>query len=233
VFATHLHDLVNIDTVNTLDNVKVYHLSVEYDNQSKRLIYDRKLKTGNGSTLYGLEVCKSLDLDAEFLQLANSVRHKLLDTHENILSTTSNHNKYNKRVYVDKCQVCGDKANEIHHIAQQKDADSNGYIGSFHKNDKFNLVCLCEACHDQVHHGNLVIQGYKQTSDGVVLDFHNATKTPIASTEVSTLEQEIQNLMSKNPRLKKVEAVKILQTKFKDISKYKIEKSLKMLLAST
>jgi len=240
VFATHLHDLVNIENVKTLNNVRVYHLSVEYDNQSKRLIYDRKLKEGNGSTLYGLEVCKSLDLDAEFLQLANSVRHKLLDTHENILSTTSNHNKYNKRVYVDKCQVCGDKASEIHHIAQQKDADSNGYIGTFHKNEKFNLVSLCEACHDQVHHGNLVIKGYKLTSEGVVLDFHetfaessSTMKIPIASTEVSTLEQEIQNLMSKTPRLKKVEAVKILQTKFKDISKYKIEKSLKMLLATT
>jgi hypothetical protein len=136
--------------------------------------------------------------------------------------------------------VCGDKASEIHHIAQQKDADSNGYIGTFHKNDRFNLVCLCESCHDKVHHNNLVINGYKQTSEGVVLDFHetsdsanNTMKTSVISAQVQTLEQEIQKLMSESPRLKKSEAVKILQTKFKDISKYKIEKTLKMVLATT
>lgn len=231
VFATHLHDLVEIEEVKAQNNVKVYHLSVEYDPQTKRLVYDRRLKEGNGSTLYGLEVCKSLDLDTEFLQLANRVRHKLLDTHENIISTSSNQNKYNKDVYLDKCQVCSAKATEIHHISQQKEADDNGYIGTFHKNDKFNLVCLCEKCHDQVHHGNLVIRGYSQTSDGVVLDYTKAlseTTTPSSQQHVDvTLEGEIHKLLTSSIRLKKGEIVKVLQTKFEGMSKYKIEKMLK------
>ena len=63
VFATHLHDLVNIDDVKSLANVKTYHLSVTFDEKKKTLVYDRKLKEGNGSTLYGIEVCKSLDLE--------------------------------------------------------------------------------------------------------------------------------------------------------------------------
>jgi DNA mismatch repair protein MutS len=235
VFATHLHDLVEIDEVKAQDNVKVYHLSVEYDPQTKRLVYDRKLKEGNGSTLYGLEVCKSLDLDTEFLQLANRVRHKLLDTHENILSTSSNQNKYNRGVYVDKCQVCGAKASEIHHISQQKEADENGYIGTFHKNDRFNLVSLCDTCHDRVHHGNLVIHGYSQTSQGVVLDYsHEASKSASQATSSSnqSIEEEIHKLLTPSTTLKKSEIVKVLQTKFRDMSKYKIEKMLKAVMTS-
>ena len=40
---------------------------------------------------------------------------------------------------------------EIHHLSPQKDADDNGFIGSFHKNHTANLVSICEECHDQLH----------------------------------------------------------------------------------
>jgi hypothetical protein len=40
---------------------------------------------------------------------------------------------------------------EIHHIAQQKDADVHGFIGSFHKNHHANLMSLCEKCHTMCH----------------------------------------------------------------------------------
>jgi DNA mismatch repair protein MutS len=238
VFATHLHDLISIPEVKSLDNVNVFHLAVEYDIQTKRLVYDRKLKEGNGSTLYGLEVCKSLDLDNEFLALANKVRHKLLDTHENILASTSNKNKYNKQVYVDNCQVCGQKAHEIHHISQQKYADEHGYINSFHKNDKFNLVCLCEECHDKVHHGGLTINGYKHTSEGVTLDFEFKATTSTSTTATVTattkeanqsLVDDIKLLYQQSPRLKKVDMIKTMLTKHHDVTKYKIEKLLREL----
>lgn len=222
MFATHLHDLVNISEVNSLTNVKTYHLSVEYDTKSKKLIYNRQLQEGNGSTLYGLEVCRSLDMDKEFLELANSVRHQLLNTHSNILPSTSNNNKYNKKVYLDRCQICNNKAQEIHHIQQQKDADENGFIGSYHKNSKFNLVCLCEKCHDQVHNGTLEIYGYRQTSDGIELDF--VLKEP--EKRFNSIKDDIKELLNQNPPPKKKDVITFLMQKH-NVSKYKIEKEIK------
>ena len=40
---------------------------------------------------------------------------------------------------------------ETHHILPQKDADSDGFIGTIHKNHKANLMALCEKCHDKLH----------------------------------------------------------------------------------
>ena len=50
------------------------HMVVEYDEKSGDLIYNRKLQNGSGTRLYGLEVCKSLSMPKEFLNLANSLR---------------------------------------------------------------------------------------------------------------------------------------------------------------
>ena len=44
------------------------HMEVKYDHQKDILIYDRKLKDGPGNSMYGLEVCKSLNLSPNFLQ---------------------------------------------------------------------------------------------------------------------------------------------------------------------
>ena len=50
------------------------------------------------------------------------------------------------------CEICNKKmGEEIHHLSPQKDADDNGFIGSFHKNHTANLVSICEECHDQLH----------------------------------------------------------------------------------
>ena len=46
---------------------------MEYDQSRDLLIYDRVLKPGNGPTIYGLEVCKAMDLDAEFIATADSI----------------------------------------------------------------------------------------------------------------------------------------------------------------
>jgi 5-methylcytosine-specific restriction endonuclease McrA len=39
----------------------------------------------------------------------------------------------------------------VHHLQPQKDADDEGMIGAFHKNNLANLVTLCESCHDEMH----------------------------------------------------------------------------------
>jgi DNA mismatch repair protein MutS len=232
IFATHLHDLITIPIVKQLKNVKTYHLSVEYDNNQQVLIYDRKLKQGNGSSLYGLEVCKSLDLEKDFLDIANTVRQGILNIEKKIISETSNNNKYNREVYKDKCNICNEKAVEIHHINEQQNADADGYIdGRFHKNDKFNLVCLCERCHDDVHNGKLEIRGYIQTSAGVVLDYTMVEKKETNDNQNDGIETEINKLMTSHPTMKKKDLILTIKQKYKDtiISSYRIEKIIKAL----
>tara|TARA_B100000963_G_C22575297_1_gene648111 strand:- start:237 stop:1502 length:1266 start_codon:yes stop_codon:yes gene_type:complete len=165
IFATHLHGLDTITEVNELPHVKAYHLSVEYCRTSERLIYDRRMKEGSGSSLYGLEVCKAMDMDSDFLELANRIRKREAGENETLLGE-ENKSHYNSKIYIDTCAICDNKAEETHHIKYQKDADTNGFIGHIHKNNKSNLVPLCKECHKKETYGKINIIGWIDTSDG-------------------------------------------------------------------
>jgi DNA mismatch repair protein MutS len=174
MFATHLHELTKIEEVTSLLNVKMNHLSVRYDSTTNDIIYERKLQDGPCETLYGLEVCKSLDLDPSFLECANKIRHSIMNEPKKLVPAFPS--KYNKQVYKTKCKVCNRTAKDIHHIRFQKDADENGRIEHFHKNSKFNLVDLCERCHHEVHTNKLTIHSYSQTSSGIKLIFEHSSQ---------------------------------------------------------
>lgn len=199
VFATHLHDLMKIPEVRDLSNVQVYHLSVVYDEKNKKLVYNRKLEKGNGSTMYGIEVCKSLDLDPGFLQLANHIRQ----SYTGILREISDQkpSRYHASVMVSMCGVCKvQPADEVHHIKQQAHADAQGYIGCHHKNAPHNLIPLCTSCHDRVHHGALQIQGYVQTSQGVelaVMDAASADQPTSNQVIIARYQEAIQRFQKK------------------------------------
>lgn len=170
IFASHLHDLVDLPQLQSLPGLKVYHLSVLYDEASKRLVYHRKLEPGRGNTLYGLEVCKALDLDPAFMELAQEIRHHVLKMESNIVSTKKS--RYNRKLFRGYgCGVCGcPNISEVHHIIEQNKADARGVIaGRFKKNALHNLVYLCQACHQNVHAGDLTVKGYVQTSEGRAL----------------------------------------------------------------
>jgi len=79
IFATHLHEIINYEEIETLQNVALKHMSVFYDKAKDLLVYDRILKDGPGDNMYGLEVCKSLNLPQNFLEEANKIRMKYLD----------------------------------------------------------------------------------------------------------------------------------------------------------
>ena len=66
VMATHLHGLVNIKKVMNLTNVKMFHLTVEYDNVNDVLIFNRLLKEGSGDSFYGLTIAKYIMKDDAF-----------------------------------------------------------------------------------------------------------------------------------------------------------------------
>ena len=155
LFATHFHQIVKYEELKSLEKIKLYHMSVLYDNERKRLIYDRKLKEGPGESMYGLEVCKSLNLPNEFLDRAHELRIKYNDTHKSILDMDISN--YNSKKLKNFCEICREKMGiEIHHLQYQMDSKKkNKFIennnNNFHMNHKANLISICNDCHDEIH----------------------------------------------------------------------------------
>lgn len=84
VFATHLHQLNDIKQVQSLKSVINLHLGVVYNKEEDKLMFNRKLEEGSGSTVYGLEFAKSLHMDGEFLKNAEDIRKELTGDYENV-----------------------------------------------------------------------------------------------------------------------------------------------------
>lgn len=172
ILATHLHQLDDIPLINELTTITNVHLSIIYDEDKDKLIYNRKLQSGSGSSVYGLEFAKSLKLPEKFIKRAYEIRSSF----SNDLSETENlakkkKSKYNTSVFVGSCSLCSRKAEDVHHINEQHKADENGMIDHFHKNHKHNLLPLCKSCHDKVHNGEIIISGFMKTSNGLELIF--------------------------------------------------------------
>ena len=175
IFATHLHELCNIKQVTKLEKVKMFHLKVIFSPEKDMLVYDRKLTPGNGPAMYGLEVCRAMKMEPDFLLLSEEIRKDLMGVKQAVLDNKQS--KYNSKVYMHQCGVCNADAEDVHHIKFQCTADSNKMIdGAIQKDSKSNLVPLCKSCHDRVHHGGLKIFGFKMTSNGAVLDWLDLDK---------------------------------------------------------
>ena len=163
LFATHLHELGSMP----IPGVRVAHLAVHYDEATDLLVYDRTLKEGSGSALYGLEVCKALGLPAAFLERANQIRQSLVGGRKPTQSV------YSKDSVVEACEVCGSgKGLETHHINHQ--ATFTGPEKDLHA--PHNLATLCSTCHDDHHGGRLVIDGWEETSAGRRLIWNRPTQ---------------------------------------------------------
>ena len=163
IFATHLHDIPNI--IDTTE-VEVWHLHVEYDPITKKLIYDRTLRPGNGSTLYGLEVARAMDLPFEFIEQALQNRHKMIGSTKQIDALKSS---WNKDIIKKECEICHNEIInnlEVHHIKPRAKAKNGILEDGTHMNDKRNLIVICQKCHDNVHLHKIDIGEIKITSDG-------------------------------------------------------------------
>ncbi|WP_457746564.1 MutS-related protein, partial [Sulfurimonas sp.] len=172
LFATHLHQLSTMREITSLNNVVDLHLSVEYDEEADKLIFNRVLQAGSGSSIYGLEFAKSLHMDSEFLENANAIRKRLANDFDELeLLVKKKKSKYNKELYVTKCVICGAVAEDVHHISQRSLADKEGFIGHFHKDTKHNLIPLCKEHHREIHDGKLNVNGFVMTSKGLELQF--------------------------------------------------------------
>jgi len=174
IFSTHMHHLVSNPYITNLpaNSLRICHLVLRYDQASKSLIYDRKLREGPGESIYGLEVAMSLAIDSEFIRRASEIRRTIVDKHDQILSTKKS--KHNPNVYMHSCAICGHEPKDplgklhSHHIVEQSKADENGFIDHYHKDCKDNILILCDACHKALHSNGLKIIT-QQTPSGKIV----------------------------------------------------------------
>jgi DNA mismatch repair protein MutS len=225
LFATHLHDLSKLEEITEILHVKHYHMETIYEPNTKKIVYNRKLKEGSGSAIYGLEVAKAMDLDGSFIDMANNIRRKILGKTNQIVDNSTS--VYNPNIIKTVCTICKKPTDEIHHINEQHLADKNGMIGHFHKNSLFNLVQLCTGCHDAVHYGNLNISGYNMTSNGIELEYSRVdtktVKTPVVDNNINVL---VNDIYEKEKSIKRTKmALKSIHNIV--LSEYKITKIIK------
>jgi DNA mismatch repair protein MutS len=148
IVSSHMHHMPKY--IKCTENLKICHLSTIYDEKENCLIYNRKLKEGQGSNYYGIEVAKSFISIKEFIERANEIRKDVTD--QNKLFLQMKKSRYNNNLYVDHCELCGSNNHlHTHHIKEQKFADENGFIDNHSKNKEFNLMILCETCHEKIH----------------------------------------------------------------------------------
>ena len=149
IFATHFHEIKNMRELSELDSVHMKHMSVHYDAVIDGLVYDRIIRDGPGNNMYGLEVCKALNLPQEFIDMAYKIRDS--NSKEDLPIGLQNTSKYNAKKVKGNCEMCNKVGVEVHHLQHQKYADDNGFIDGFHKNHIANLMNICEDCHDNIH----------------------------------------------------------------------------------
>ena len=200
LFATHLHEVATLDIIKSLPNVQVCHMSVHYDDTTKVLIYDRVLKQGSGDMLYGLEVCKSLNMPSEFLHLANTIRQSYLNMPSTLVNTKVSN--YSSHVIMDQCSICKKEAVETHHIQEQHNADKDGYIGVMHKNVPHNLMTVCTSCHDKIHNEEMKVDGYKMTSNGAQLQIRHEIDTE--KKDIGTINERVRTLRKQGHTLQSI-----------------------------
>ena len=171
IFATHLHEIAEMERIKVLKNVKAVHLSVEFDSKNDELVYSREIKEGSGERIYGITVAKYIMQDKAFSDMTLDIKNELTGESNTLL--TDKRSKYNSSVFIHECQLCHEKSVkgnisnlETHHINFQKNC-KNGFVDDkqhIKKNDAANLIILCSTCHDKIHNGEIKVDGYVMTS---------------------------------------------------------------------
>jgi DNA mismatch repair protein MutS len=156
MFATHLHDLLKVPGFQR-PKISVWHLRVIRTPDNK-LIYDRTLQPGRGSSSYGLDVAKAMGLPYELMTRAYEIRRSLAGS---VSADKAPKSSWNTLIQRAECENCHSKFTpglEVHHI-EERAKGGNNHIR--------NLAVLCASCHDKHHSGELHIHPLTQTSEGL------------------------------------------------------------------
>lgn len=224
IFATHLHELCDLNVIKETEianKLQIFHIHVDCDSNGN-IIFNRKLKEGRGSSIYGLEICKYLKLPEQFLRNAEKIRKQVMEISTNLVEHKQS--RYNSNVIVSSCSICGftpsknEKPLETHHIVYQKTQNENNYVKLndtlFHKNTEHNLVPLCDICHDKHHKGLIKIYGYKETSNGRKLSFEMSE--PVIIETKNTEQYNLNKTNEHNINGEKLNETTLYTSKMKD-----------------
>lgn len=158
ILTTHLHQLSQVNELTKLKSVVNLHLSVRYDQYSDRLIYDRILKPGRGSSVYGLEFAESLHMYPPFLENAKKLREKLTKEYDVLeLSHQKEYIKRYREVVACECIICG---------ALVRSVSPRTPTGEHH-----HLIPLCEKHTRMFNEGKIKLRGFIMTSQGLRLEY--------------------------------------------------------------
>ncbi len=163
LMTTHLHQLSMVSELSRLREVVHLHLSVRYDEKHDRLIYDRILKSGRGSSVYGLEFAESLHMNSNFLINAKRLRENLAKEYD--VLELGNQKEYIKRyreVVASECVICGALVRN----------PQKSYVSKEHH----HLIPLCEAHSRQISQGKIKLQGFIMTPNGLRLEYETQLK---------------------------------------------------------
>lgn len=179
IFATHIFKLYDLRIIRELKNVKFKHLKVRFED---RLIFDRRLIDGlPENRQYGSIVALKIIKNDKFSEIMNRMNNfvEYSDEKEEKELVNKEFSKYNKKLVLDKCQICRYIPNgnmdiplETHHIDMQCKADDMGYHEIYHKNELHNLVVLCKKCHQKVHQDKIINLKYVYTEKGKELRYN-------------------------------------------------------------
>lgn len=184
IFATHLHELVNMTIIKELIPKHIYVAHIEIKFENNKIIYNRTLKEGPGDPVYGIDVCRCLRMPMDFLKIACDVKKELMD--EDMMIVSTRRSNYNSMVMMDKCAICGKRADDTHHLRYQCDYSDDNKS----KNFKGNLIPLCKDCHIAEHNNKITIEGAIETNEGLEVCVINQTD----KTDTNQLEYDIEKL---------------------------------------
>lgn len=178
MFATHLHDLMKVPGLLSLQDkalkaLKVWHLRVITTLDGK-LIYDRTLQPGSGKSTYGLEVAKAMGLPTDLMLRAYAIRRHLGGEASADEAPKSAWNPLMRRETCEHCKNSFVRGLEVHHIHERANGGGNSLR---------NLAVLCDACHDKHHANEITIAPLTQTSEGLERFSYTG---PSASSSVAT-----------------------------------------------
>lgn len=171
MFATHMHDLIELEDIKSLkvDQLRVGHLSISYDEESKILIYDRKLKSGPGASIYGLIVARSLNMPEEFLNRANKMLLEITGQDKEFVTTKTS--RFCKDIYMKECAKCykTSKQTELqsHHIVEQN-MFKKGLVPNLRMNAKDNIIVLCRDCHTALHSSGIELETVSSLGQSII-----------------------------------------------------------------
>ena len=179
-FTTHLHQISELEQIKKISTIndsnyslQISHLSVTMKNSI--ICFNRKIQPTSGSPLYGLEVCKNIINDDEFINTAFQIRNSLTNNKVSITGGIIGNKKsqYNRKKIIHHCEICNNTESlETHHIIEQNVANENDITpDGYHKNNLHNLTILCNNCHLKVTLGKIITHGYIDSTNGRLLDY--------------------------------------------------------------